>query len=139
MLDKVWNSGIQPQQNSPWTPQTGFNQYGRNGGAGRNTGAYHSGGGGGAGEVGGQAYPPATNASGGYGGRGQPISGFEYPLIGLGPVDNNNEANSPTHNHYGGGGGGWGYAEQPEGVDRYRAYGGGGAGTPKLLVIHKWN
>lgn len=124
-------NGIQPSQNSPWTPQTGFNQYGRNGGAGRNTGAYHSGGGGGAGEVGGQAYPPATDASGGHGGRGQPIPGFEYPLIGLAPVDNANEANSPTHNHYGGGGGGWGYQEQPDGVDRYRAYGGGGAGTPK--------
>ena len=124
-------TGIQPSQNSPWTPQTGFNQYGRNGGPGRNTGAYHSGGGGGAGEVGGQAYAPATSASGGHGGRGQPIPGFEYPLIGLGPIDNPGEANSPTHNHYGGGGAGWGYAAQPEGVDRYRAYGGGGAGTPK--------
>jgi len=124
-------SGIQPSQNGPWTPQTGFNQWGSNGGPGRNTGAYHSGGGGGAGEIGGQAYAPSTDASGGYGGRGVPISGFEYPLIGLAPIDNAAEANSPTNNHYGGGGAGWGYQEQPGGAARYRAYGGGGAGSPK--------
>jgi len=122
-------TGTQPTLNTPWVPQTGFNQYGNPGGAGRNTGAYHSGGGGGAGESGGQAYPPSTNASGGDGGRGIPVSGFEYPLIGLDPVDNASEANSPTSNHYGGGGGGWGYQLNPNGVPRYRAYGGGGSGA----------
>ena len=119
----------QASQNAPWVPQTGFNQYGNPGGAGRNTGAYHAGGGGGAGEAGGQAFPPATDASGGYGGRGQPIPGFEYPLIGMAPIIGAEEANSPTNNHYGGGGAGWGYQNQPSGVARYRAWGGGGSGS----------
>ena len=120
-------TGTQPAQNSPWTPHPGFNQYGNPGGSGGTTGAYHAPGGGGASETGGSA--PSSQSSdqpGGYGGRGQPIPGFEYPLLGLGPIDVTTEANSPTSNHYGGGGMGWGYAAHPDPA-RMRAYGGGGA------------
>lgn len=119
-------TGIQPAQNPAWTPQPGFNQYGNPGGGGGTTGAYQAPGGGGAGEVGGSA--PGTqssNQTGGYGGRGQPIPGFEYPLIGMSPVVGTANANSPSNNHYGGGGMGWGYALHPDPA-RMKAYGGGG-------------
>ena len=119
-------TGTQPAQNPAWTPQPGFNQYGNPGGGGGTTGAYQAPGGGGAGEVGGSA--PSSqggNQPGGYGGRGQPIPGFEYPLIGLGPIDVPQQGNSPTSNHYGGGGMGWGYVINPD-ASRMRAFGGGG-------------
>ena len=120
-------TGTQPAQNPAWTPQPGFNQYGNPGGAGGTIGAYQAPGGGGAGETGGSAPSSASSDQpGGYGGRGQPIPGFEYPLIGLGPIDVATEANSPTSNHYGGGGMGWGYTVHPDPA-RMRAYGGGGA------------
>lgn len=121
----VSGNALQPGQNSSWTPQPGFNQYGSPGGGGGTTGAYHAPGGGGASEPGG-ASPPSQSSdqTGGYGGRGQPIPGFEYPLIGLDPIDVPTEANSPTSNHYGGGGMGWGYANHPDPA-RMRAYGGG--------------
>lgn len=118
-------TGTQPAQNSPWTPQPGFNQYGNPGGAGGRTGAYQAPGGGGAGEVGGSAPAAGGSAPGGYGGRGQPIPGFEYPLIGLGPIDVPQQGNSPSSNHYGGGGMGWGYVLNPDAF-RMRAFGGGG-------------
>ena len=118
-------TGIQPAQNSPWTPQPGFNQYGNPGGVGGRTGAYQAPGGGGAGEQGGAASANPNPEPGGYGGRGQPIPGFEYPLIGLGPIDVATQANSPTSNHYGGGGMGWGYEAHPDPA-RMRSYGGGG-------------
>ena len=118
-------TGTQPAQNPAWTPQPGFNQYGNPGGAGGRTGAYQAPGGGGAGEVGGSAPAAGGSAPGGYGGRGQPIPGFEYPLIGLGPIDVPQQGNSPSSNHYGGGGMGWGYVINPD-ATRMRAYGGGG-------------
>lgn len=119
-------TGTQPAQNPAWTPQSGFNQYGNPGGGGGTTGAYQSPGGGGAGEIGGSAPgSQSSNQTGGYGGRGQPIPGFEYPLIGMSPIDVATEANSPSSNHYGGGGMGWGYAEHPQPA-RMRSYGGGG-------------
>ena len=118
-------TGTQPAQNTNWTPQPGFNQYGNPGGAGGRTGAYQAPGGGGASEVGGSAPGNASPDPGGYGGRGQPIPGFEYPLIGLGPIDVPQQGNSPTSNHYGGGGMGWGYVLNPD-PTRMRAYGGGG-------------
>ena len=118
-------TGTQPSQNTAWTPDPNFYQYGNPGGSGGTTGAYQAPGGGGAGETGGSA--PSSKSSdqpGGYGGRGQPIPGFEYPLIGLGVTAS--LANSPSNNHYGGGGMGWGYAAHPE-PGRMRAYGGGGS------------
>jgi hypothetical protein len=105
-------TGIQPAQNSPWTPQPGFNQYGNPGG-------------GGAGEVGGSAPGNLNPEPGGYGGDGVPISGFEYPLIGMSPIDVVTQGNSPTSNHYGGGGMGWGYEAHPS-PGRMRSAGGGG-------------
>jgi hypothetical protein len=120
-----FGTGTQPTQNPAWTPQPGFFQYGNPGGGGGTTGAYQGAGGGGASEAGQDAPAARTGTvAAGYGGRGQPISGFEYPLIGLSPIDNQQQANSPTSNHYGGGGSGWGYAAHP--ADRARAYGGGG-------------
>lgn len=119
-------TGTQPAQNSPWTPQPGFNQYGNPGGAGGRSGAYQAPGGGGAGEVGGPAPAAGGSAPGGYGGDGVPISGFEYPKFGLDPINVATEGNSPTSNHYGGGGMGWGYVANPE-PGRMRSAGGGGA------------
>lgn len=120
-----FGTGTQPTQNPAWTPQPGFFQYGNPGGGGGTTGAYQGAGGGGASEAGQPAPSSQTGTvEAGYGGRGQAIPGFEYPLIGLGPIDNAQQANSPTSNHYGGGGSGWGYAAHP--ADRARAYGGGG-------------
>ena len=118
-------TGIQPAQNSPWTPQPGFNQYGNPGGGGGRTGAYQAPGGGGAGEAGGAASANPNPEPGGYGGRGQPIPGFEYPLIGMVGIATTTAGNSPTNNHYGGGGMGWGYEAHPDPA-RMRSYGGGG-------------
>ncbi len=104
-------AATQPTQPQP-IPAPSYSQYGTAGGGGSNSGG--SGGGGGAGQAG-------AAAPGGKGGNGQPISGFEYPLIGLSPLT----PHSPTNNHYGGGGGGWGYGV-PAGLG---GYGGGGRGT----------
>ena len=117
-------NATQPAQNTPFVPQTGFNQYGNPGGAGTTSGAYSAAGGGG-GSAAGQAAGPGPG-SGGHGGSGQPVTGFEYPIVGLSPLTP--QANSPTNNHYGAGGGGWGYSEQYGGL---RPEGGGGrGGTP---------
>ena len=121
--------GLQPTLNPNWTPQPNFNQYGNPGGYGNQTGAYQSAGGGGAGAAG-QNPSPAYPGPYGHGGAGQPIPGFEYPIVGLAPVDVDEEANSPTSNHYGGGGGGWGYVVNPGGDAVVRAAGGGGSGRP---------
>jgi hypothetical protein len=130
-------SGIQPTQNPAWTPLSGFNQYGNPGGDGLTNGAYQAGGGGGAGGSGGNAPGPAGSASGGTGGVGIAMPGFEYPLIGLNGIDNEQNASSPTSNHYGGGGAGWGYALQSNPV-YFKAAGGGGvgnAGAPGTYII----
>lgn len=121
-------TGIQPAQNPAWTPQPGFNQYGNPGGGGGREGAYQAPGGGGAGEVGGAAPANINPEPGGYGGDGVPISGFEYPLIGMSPIDVVTQGNSPTSNHYGGGGMGWGYEAHPS-PGRMRSAGGGGTNS----------
>ncbi len=86
----------------------------------------YGGGGGGAGEKGGPEatgvmIPDTTITRHHKGGAGIPITGFEYPLIGLSNLD----PNSPTLNHYGGGGGGG-----APGVEAPSAFGGGGTGNP---------
>ena len=113
--------GIQPTQNSPFTPSPYFNQYGNDGGTGTTSGAYSAAGGGGAGAAGDPAGPGP--GAGGKGGAGQPFQGFEYPIVGLSALAP--EANSPTNDHYGAGGGGWGYSTQFSGG---RPVGGGGRG-----------
>jgi hypothetical protein len=114
--------GTQPAQNTPFTPNPNFAQYGNPGGAGTQTGAYAAAGGGGAGEP---APPPSGPGpgAGGRGGHGIAIPGFEYPLVGMSPYTP--IANSPTNNQYGAGGGGWGYSTQNSGL---RPQGGGGRG-----------
>jgi hypothetical protein len=120
--------GTQPAQNPAWTPLSGFNQYGNPGGDGQFVGAWQSGGGGGAGAPGGDSQGSQGSGAGGVGGVGVQMSGFEYPLIGLSPIDDEQNASSPTSNHYGGGGAGWGYAQQPNPV-YFKAAGGGGVGA----------
>lgn len=72
-------------------------------------------GGGGAGAIG----SPAS-----YGGAGQPVPGYEYPLVLPSGLATPLEPYSPTNNHYAGGGGG--YPSGPGG----NSLGGGGAGLP---------
>ena len=118
-------TGIQPQQNAPFTPDPNFNQYGNPGGDGTTAGAYSAAGGGGAGGAGDPAGPGP--GAGGEGGPGIAIPGFEYPLVGLSPITP--QASSPGNNMYGAGGGGWGYTTQ-KGDERPDGGGGKGGYTP---------
>ena len=119
-------SGIQPSQNAPFAPNPNFFQYGNPGGTGTTGGAYSAAGGGGAGGAGAPAGPGP--GAGGPGGPGIPITGFEYPIVGLTPLTP--QANSPTNNHYGAGGGGWGYSVQNGGLRPTGGGGRGGTGAP---------
>lgn len=83
------NPGV--QDNTPQPVPQDFTGYGNPGGASRTPGTV-GGGGGGAG----------TAGSGRDGGHGIEISGFEYPLVGLSPLN----PKSATNNQYGGGGSG---------------------------------
>ena len=115
-------AGNQPSVTRPNAPtQT---NYGYPGGGPATPGAVSSAGGGGAGAAGGVN---PGGSLGGQGGNGQPFSGFEYPLIGLSPLN----PHSPTNNHYGGGGSGWGYSQLDPASDNGTAggYGGGGRGS----------
>ena len=105
-------TATQPTHPQP-IPAPSYSQYGSAGGGDANPGG--QGGGGGAGAAG-------SDGPGGAGGDGQPFSGFEYPLIGLSPLD----PHSPSNNHYGGGGGGWGFPTNAGGPG---GSGGGGRGT----------
>ena len=93
------------------------------------TGGYGPSGGGGAGAQG--VNMTGNNPGGGNGGIGVPISGFEYPLIGLSPF----EVFSPTNNHYGGGGAAGIYSTPDPGNNRAGVGGvggGGGAASPTM-------
>ena len=121
-------AGIQPSQNAPFVPQTGFNQYGYKGGEGATVGAYAAAGGGGAGAEGGTSPGPGP---GGPGGPGIAMPGMEYSYVGLPGIQPlMPEVNSPTSNHYGAGGGGWGYAVQISGSRPIGGGGRGGSGAP---------
>ena len=109
-------NGLQPGRSQP-IPNSNYNQYGGDGGDGSDSSG--SAGGGGAGGNGQDPGNPGPG-NGGPGGNGVAIPGFEYPLIGLSPLD----PYSPTNNQYGGGGGGWGYDPMP-----YPNGGQGGGGT----------
>ena len=80
-------SETQSPQNAPFVPQTGFNQYGNDGGAPSDSNPGHAGGGGGAGSVGG-SHPAAegapTGASGG--GAGRAFPSFPGALPGFAPM-----------------------------------------------------
>ena len=88
---------------------------------------YGPSGGGGAGEQG--VNTPGNDTGAGDGGDGVPISGFEYPLIGLSPF----EVFSPTNNHYGGGGGAGKFSTPATNRTAAGGVGGGGGyGSPTL-------
>ena len=80
-------SETQSPQNAPFVPQTGFNQYGNDGGAPSDDNPGNAGGGGGAGSVGG-SHPAAegspTGASGG--GAGRAFPSFPGALPGFAPM-----------------------------------------------------
>ena len=78
-------------------------------------------GGGGAGEKGGPEATGTSSPDRQKGGAGIPLTGFEYPLIGLSPL----APHSPNNNHYGGGGSGGMPGNTIPG-----GYGGGGNSTP---------
>jgi len=59
----------------------------------------------------------------GQGGNGRAFPGFEYPIVGLSPIQT--VANSPSNNQYGGGGGGEDYSVNPPFISGQ----GGGGGT----------
>lgn len=136
-------SSTQAPQNAPFVPQTGFNQYGNNGGAPSDSNPGNAGGGGGAGSVGGSS-PEAEGAPTGVsgGGAGRAFPSFPGALPGFAPMPSPwKTAVGPTglfggggagQNPYGasptaaGGPGGGGSGPSPAGVDNT---GGGGAGS----------
>ena len=73
------------------------------------------------GGIGGRANPGPTGPPAFSGGHGLRCPGFEYPLVGLSPLD----PLSPTNNQYGGGGGGAGFSAPKPFLG---GYGGGGKG-----------
>ena len=133
----------QSTKNTSFIPQTGFNQYGNNGGAPSDVNPGHAGGGGGAGTVGGSS-PEAEGAPTGRsgGGAGQPFTGFVGTDPAFAPLPSGwRTAVGPT-GLFGGGGagqspfgasptalggpGGGGSGPTPAAIDNT---GGGGAGT----------
>lgn len=110
----------QPGTNNTNPKYLAVTDYGFPGGFSVPTGGYACAGGGGASEAGSNS--PGNLQGGGDGGTGQPIPGFEYPLIGMSPLT----PKSPSNNHYAGGGGGRIYGS-PTG-DRTGAPGHGGGG-----------
>lgn len=111
----------QPGTHSP-TPQFTITDYGQPGGFSVPSGGYATAGGGGASAAGGSS--PGNVSGGGNGGTGQPFSGFEYPLIGMSPLN----PKSPTNNHYAGGGGGRVYSGSGPAGSGAAGVGGGGQG-----------
>ena len=94
------------QDNTPQPVPQDFTGYGNPGGSSRDPGTVGGGGGG------------AGTAGDGYnGGHGIEIPGFEYPLVGLSPLN----PKSPTNNQYGGGGSG--------GPGGAKGWGGGASGS----------
>ena len=125
----VHATATQPAQNTPFVPQTGFNQYGNNGGAPSDSNPGNAGGGGGSGAVGG-SHPgaeggPAVCA----GGDGQPFPGFAGPLFnGVASLPGDWKNAVGTNGQYGGGGAGQApYSATPTTVG---GVGGGGGYVP---------
>lgn len=118
---------IQSNQNGAFTPQTGFQQFGNNGGAPSDSNPGNAGGGGGSGAVGG-SHPgaeggPAVCA----GGNGHPFPGFAAPVFANAPVPALPNAWRDAvgdNGYYGGGGGG----QAPYGSNPTTAGGFGGGG-----------
>ena len=82
----VHATSTQAPQNAPFVPQTGFNQYGNNGGAPSDSNPGNAGGGGGAGGVGGSS-PSAEGAPGASaGGDGRAFPSFPGALPGFAPM-----------------------------------------------------
>jgi len=140
---KVVATATQPGANPSFTSQTGFNQYGNNGGAPTDNNPGNAGGGGGAGGKGGNS-PAAGDdaAAASAGGPGRAFPAYAAPLPAFAPMPAAwKSAVGPT-GLYGGGGagenpysgtptalggpGGGGSGPSPNGIDYT---GGGGAGT----------
>ena len=125
------SSGNDPNPANGTASQPGTNlspcvtDYVNPGGYSTPTGGYAPAGGGGAGNAG--VSIGGNIPGGGNGGDGVQVSGFEYNLVGLGPLP---DANSPSGNQYGGGGGAGLYSTgvAPDRVGLGGA-GGGGSGT----------
>lgn len=103
-------NGIQPSQNSPYTPNPNFSQYGNNAGTSLTASPHRTGGGGGASAAG----QNATPTDGGDGG-----AGIGAPTIPWLPTDLSSDGN------IGGGGGGSSY----DGTEASRGLGKGGGGS----------
>jgi len=122
-------AGNQPAQNTPFVPQTGFNQYGNAGGAPVDANPGNASGGGGAGGAGqnhnaGAADPVATSG----GGIGRPFSGFAGNIPALSPLPAAfRTATGPT-GLYGGGGAGENPYNDPDASTAPGGPGGGGSG-----------
>jgi hypothetical protein len=78
--------GTQPSQNPTYIPQTGFNQYGNDGGSPSDSNPGNAGGGGGAGSVGGSSPGAEGGPDVSAGGAGQPFPGFAAPYFSTAPV-----------------------------------------------------
>ena len=125
----------QSVQNPSFIPQTGFNQYGNNGGVPQGANPGNAGGGGGAGGAGtSDPDPPSPNGSNG--GDGQPFTGFAGNIPAFGPLPSAwKTATGPT-GLYGGGGAGenpynapmTGYPAPDAGPQALGGPGGGGSG-----------
>tara|TARA_A100001515_G_scaffold35696_1_gene27911 strand:+ start:196 stop:1233 length:1038 start_codon:yes stop_codon:yes gene_type:complete len=125
----VHTSGTQPTQNTPFVPQTGFNQYGNDGGAPSNNNPGNAGGGGGAGSVGGSS-PEAEGAPTGVsgGGAGKAFPSFPGALPGFTPMPSTWKTTvGPTGLFAGGGAGESPYGGTPTAV---AGPGGGGGYYP---------
>ena len=125
----VHATGTQPTQNTPFVPQTGFNQYGNDGGAPSDSNPGNAGGGGGAGSVGGsspEAEGAPTGASGG--GAGRAFPSFPGALPGFAPMPSPWKTTvGPTGLFAGGGSGEAPYGGSPTSV---AGPGGGGGYYP---------
>ncbi len=123
----VHASSTQATQNPSFVPQTGFNQYGNDGGAPSDSNPGNAGGGGGAGGVGGSS-PLAEGAPGASaGGVGRAFPGFPGILSGFSPMPTDWKTVSGPTGIFAGGGGG----ENPYSSASTSAGGpGGGGGFP---------
>ena len=119
---------IQSIQNTPFVPQTGFNQYGNNGGAPSDSNPGNGGGGGGSGLVGG-SHPGVAEGGPAWcvGGNGQPFPGFLISILYKRHIPSLPNATVEVvgdNGYYGGGGGG----QRPYGSNPTTLGGLGGGG-----------
>tara|TARA_B100002019_G_scaffold99023_1_gene85305 strand:+ start:288 stop:1331 length:1044 start_codon:yes stop_codon:yes gene_type:complete len=115
----------QAPQNAPFVPQTGFNQYGNNGGAPSDNNPGNAGGGGGAGSVGG-SHPEPEGAPPGAcgGGDGRAFPSFPGALPGFAPMPSTWKTTVGPTGLFAGGGAG----ESPYGTATPSAVAGPGGG-----------